>query len=147
MTTLRKSTYEELTAFCDIEKQVHAQAFINSSSLETHRKNFANKNIVYLSIENKAGSLAGYFILALEADRKTVEFRRIIIDENERGIGQEAIREMELYCKKQLAAKRIWLDVYEDNEKGKHIYEKLGYKRFKQGKYGDRVLFYYEKTL
>ncbi len=84
MTTLRKSTYEELTVFRDIEKQVHAQAFINSSSLETHRKNFANKNIVYLSIENKAGNLAGYFILALEADRKTVEFRRIIIDENER---------------------------------------------------------------
>lgn len=147
MVTLRESTYEELTAFCDMGRQAHAQAFVNSSSVETHRKNFADKNIVYLSIENKAGDLAGYCILALGADRKAVEFRRIIIDENERGIGQEAIREMERYCKKQLGAKRIWLDVYEDNQKGKHVYEKLGYQRFKEGKCGDRVLFYYEKAL
>lgn len=130
-----------------MERQAHAQAFVNSSSVETHRRNFADKNIVYLSIENEVGRLAGYFILALEADRKTVEFRRVLIDEDERGIGQEAIMEMELYCKKQLGADRIWLDVYEDNQKGKHVYEKLGYKRFKEGKSGDRVLFYYEKSL
>ena len=65
MITLRESKYEELTAFCDMEKQVHAQTFITTSSLETHRKNFADNNIVYLSIDNDVGSLAGYFILAL----------------------------------------------------------------------------------
>lgn len=147
MVTLRKSTYEELATFSDMEKQAHAEVFVNSTSVETHRRNFADKNILYLSIENEAGDLAGYFILALAVDRKTVEFRRVIIDETERGIGQEAIMEMERYCKKQLGANRIWLDVYEDNKKGKHIYEKLGYRRFKEGKYEDRVLFYYEKAL
>ena len=89
----------------------------------------------------------GYFILALETDQKAVEFRRIIIDENERGIGQEAIKEMESFCRTQLGTERIWLDVYADNKKGKYIYEKLSYERFKESKYGNRVLLYYQKNI
>lgn len=145
MTTLRRSTVEELDIFHEMEQQEHAQSFINYTSLQTHREYFADPRIVYLSIENNE-HLVGYFILALEADR-VVEFRRIVVDRHQRGTGQKAIGAMERYCREQLGASRIWLDVYEDNERGIHIYEKLGFKRFREEIVRDRRLLFYEKTL
>ena len=62
-------------------------------------------------------------------------------------VGQAAIIEMEGYCRHTLNVKRIWLDVFEDNEVGIHIYEKMGYTRFKQQRLDGRQLYFYEKPL
>ena len=147
MIKLRQSREEELSKFVELEHQPHAAAFINGSDLLTHQSNFRDQNIIYLSIDNSGGELAGYFILALDTANGEVEFRRILIDQDQRGIGQIAIEQMERYCREELGFKKIWLDVYEDNVKGKHIYEKLGYEFFKEGSCNDRKLLYYQKTL
>jgi RimJ/RimL family protein N-acetyltransferase len=144
---LRKSEAVELQVFVEMELQSHARNFINSEDLETHQKNFADRNIIYLSIDNSDGRLAGYFILASNPDDHLVEFRRVLIDQDHRGIGQSAITAMASYCRDELGFDRIWLDVYEDNAKGRHIYEKLGYKRFKEGSYQGRKILYYHKDL
>tara|TARA_R110002096_G_scaffold265152_3_gene458658 strand:- start:702 stop:1145 length:444 start_codon:yes stop_codon:yes gene_type:complete len=147
MITLRPSVEKELNVFANMELQVHANRFVNATNLESHRSSFKNPNIIYLSIENIEGKVSGYFILVVETDTESVEFHRIVIDENCRGIGQAAIREMENYCRSVLSAKRIWLDVYEDNLVGKHIYEKLDYKKFKERKCDGRKLLFYQKAL
>lgn len=147
MVSLRASRYEELEIFSGMDKQSHACQFINATSLATHRKNFADENFIYLSIEKTEGELIGYFILVVEEGRDSVEFRRILIDQNQRGVGQLAIMQMENYCKMTLGVTSIWLDVYEDNERGKHIYEKLGYERFKTEKVGERLLHFYRKSI
>ena len=146
MIRVRKSELDELNTFCEMEGQSHAKAFIHASDLEQHLNDFKNPNIIYLSIDNN-GELAGYFILATSQKTKTVEFRRIIVDQAQRGIGQIAIRKMETYCKEKLKCKHIWLDVYQDNAKGRYIYEKLAYKKFKQENYNNRTLYFYKKTL
>jgi ribosomal protein S18 acetylase RimI-like enzyme len=147
MISLRKSHKAELKTFAEMELQPHAEAFINSVDLTRHDKDFETDNIIYLSIVNDNFELVGYFILAQEPDTNTIEFRRILIDQQQRGIGQIAIRKMESYCRENLSADRIWLDVYDDNHKGKHIYQKLGYQRFKEGEFEGRKLLYYQKTL
>lgn len=147
MIRVRKSEPNELSEFCEMEKQSHAKEFINASNLEQHHKDFNDPELIYLSIDNENNELAGYFILAISPKSKNVEFRRIIIDQDQRGIGQIAIRKMEAYCKEELNCKNIWLDVYEDNSKGIYIYEKLGYKKFKEATYENRTLYFYEKTL
>lgn len=130
-----------------MEQQSHATKFINGADLETHRENFADPNIIYLSIETSSGALAGYFILALNHGDKLVEFRRVLIDQDHRGIGQLAISQMEKYCRTELGADRMWLDVYEDNAKGRHIYKKLGYRCFREGSYLGRKILYLGKNL
>ena len=143
---LRRSTYNELDPISQMEKQPHARTFVDPIPLASHQELFRNQEVEYLSIVNAQGRLAGYFILVSEAEGQSVEFRRILIDANERGIGQSAIAQMERYCREALGAQRIWLDVYDDNALGKHIYEKLGYKRFKSEARGDRLLHFYEKS-
>ena len=147
MILLRPSKRDELETFAGMERQAHANRFVNPTDLETHQNNFDNGEVTYLSIENSSGEFLGYFILVVEPDTESVEFRRILIDQNKRGVGQIAIAEMENYCRERLNVKRIWLDVYEDNAIGMHIYEKMGYKQFDVELVGGRKLLFYEKTL
>lgn len=147
MITLKPSEEKELKLFADMESQAHANRFVNSTGLELHKTNFKKPNTIYLSIKNSEGEVSGYFILVIEADPESIEFHRVVIDENCRGIGQDSIREMEKYCRNILNAKRIWLDVYEDNLIGKHIYQKLGYDKFDESLYDGRKLLFYKKFL
>jgi len=147
MVNIRESKEIELEGFVEMEQQPHAKEFVNGNDLVTHKRNFLDRNLIYLSIENNQGELAGYFILAFEPSEKIIEFRRIVIDQSQRGIETIAIMKMESYCRDQLCCKRIWLDVYDDNERGKHIYEKLGYKYFNDGYHNNRKLLFYQKHL
>ena len=130
-----------------MDRQDHASYFVTQTGLEAHQEYYDDPNITYLSIENSRGEFSGYFVLVVEPDAASVEFRRILIDENRRGVGQTAITEMENYCRKEFGVKRIWLDVYEDNAIGRHVYEKLGYQQFKEEVEEGRKLLFYEKSL
>ena len=147
MISLRRSKREELETFDEMDRQDHARNFVIQTGIESHQKYFDDPGISYLSIENASGEFCGYFILALEQDNDSVEFRRILIDGRKRGIGQAAISEMESYCINEFKVNRIWLDVYEDNEIGIHVYEKLGYRRFDEECVDGRKLYLYEKAL
>ena len=147
MISLRPSKREELVIFDAMDRQAHARQFVNQTGLATHREYFDDPAIIYLSIDDDAGEFCGYFILVRDADDASVEFRRILVDGQKRGIGQAAIAAMESYCKSRFKTNRIWLDVYEDNEIGMHIYEKMGYRRYREEPAGGRKLYFYEKSL
>lgn len=147
MITLRPSTREELEKLDAMDRQVHARGYVVQTGIETHRQYFDDPCITYLNILDSRGEFCGYFILVLEPDTGSIEFRRILVDQHRRGVGQAAIIEMEKYCKNIFQIDRIWLDVFEDNAVGIHIYEKLGYSRFKEELYDGRRLFFYEKAL
>jgi len=147
MVSIRLSTADELDVVARMECQPHAIKCINGSELEVHKKDFGNPSLVYLSIVNINRKLSGYPLLALEPDTGSIEFRRIIIDQHQRGIGQLAITAIEVYCSRVLRRKRVWLDVYADNEIATHVYEKLGYTRFKDAVINGWELIYYEKNL
>ena len=91
--------------------------------------------------------LLGFLILSVDTDSKSIEFRRIVVASKGRGTGQSAIKKMEHYCKHNFNCDRIWLDVFEFNERGQHIYKKMGYKQFKSGEYNGKTLLYFEKGL
>lgn len=144
---LRACRTDELSFFSTLEKQAHAEPFINATSMRVHLTNFADPRFRYLTIELPGESIAGYLILVREPHETSVEFRRIVVDSKHRGVGQIAIAKMECFCQQELNASRIWLDVYEDNVIGRHIYEKLHYSRFKSEQRGSRTLHFYEKFL
>ena len=144
--TVTTARFEELEFFSSLEKGIDTREFILPWSTEEHREKFNDPDIRYLSIENDAGRCAGFFLLALE-EGDTVEFRRVVISTAERGIGQTAILEMEAYCRENLGTRRIWLDVFAYNVRAIHIYEKLGYRKYREGELNGKPLLYYEKIL
>jgi diamine N-acetyltransferase len=145
--SLHETKSDEIDFFQKMEMQPHAINYIHHTPLAMHKQNLENPNFIYLSIKKEALILVGYIILVLDNNGTDIEFRRILVDSDHRGIGQEAIALMEKYCKDNFNRKRIWLDVYEDNTRGIHIYEKLGYKYDQNVSEGNRTLRFYSKNI
>lgn len=143
---LRASELSELAAFGDMENAVDTAEFILPYTLGKHQAEFARDEITYLSIY-RGSSLVGYFILVRETDGRSVEFRRIVVAAKGEGIGQVAIRQMESWCRDQLGCERIWLDVFDFNRRGQHIYRKLGYRQFDSTELDGKLLLLFEKSL
>ena len=142
---LRETIPAEIAALAELEIQSHARAFVDPMSPEEHEVLSVREDVQYLTIATSELPLAGYFILVHEVENNAVEFRRVVVDARARGIGQQAIRSMERYSLERFGPNRIWLDVYDENERGKHIYAKLGYVRFDTQPRLGRELHFYQK--
>jgi RimJ/RimL family protein N-acetyltransferase len=86
-------------------------------------------------------------LLKLEDDETSIEFRRIVVVERGKGIGQQILNEIEKYCLNKLKRNRIWLDVFEFNKRGIHIYEKQGYHKTGETDIESKRALIYEKLL
>jgi len=143
---LQAALPEQLALFCELERDRDTAPYILPTTLAQHRRAFACEEIIYLSIYVR-GELGGFFILALDPDKRSVEFRRIVVAAKGRGTGRRAINTMEIYCRNRLQRSRIWLDVFDFNERGRHVYSRLGYQLFDQRAYQGKQLLYYQKEL
>jgi ribosomal protein S18 acetylase RimI-like enzyme len=139
------STIKEIPKIMKFEFSNDTSSYILPYTAKKHMVEMGKNNILYLSIYQ--GQLfLGFIILSLEST-DTVEFRRIVVGPKDSGFGQSAIKKMEEYCQSILKKNRIWLDVFEKNLRGQHIYKKLGYRLFKTGIYKGQRLLYFEKNI
>lgn len=145
MIELRKSLEAEIPRFIEMERSDEASKFIIPHTLEKHLSEINKEDVLYLSIY-KDNMLQGFFILSCGTSQD-VEFRRVVVSSKGGGIGQESIKLMEEYCKDNLGARRIWLDVFAFNERGQHIYKKLGYQQFGTKVHEGKQLLLFEKQL
>jgi RimJ/RimL family protein N-acetyltransferase len=146
MIKLERARPEDLALFAAMEQEPDTRDFIVPYDLETHTQKLGDPGLVYLRIIADK-KLIGFIILALDPDRVSVEFRRIVVLTKRQGIGQLAIVKMEEFCRTELGRSRIWLDVFEYNQRARHIYEKLGYRRFGESISDGKTLYLYEKSL
>lgn len=145
MIELRESLEIEIPKFIEMENSDEASEFIIPHTFEKHLSELRKKNIHYLSIY-KDNALKGFFILSVGMSND-VEFRRVVVASKGDGIGQASIKLMEAYCKENIGASRVWLDVFSFNKRGQHIYKKLGYVQFGVDEYEGKELLLYEKQL
>ena len=129
-----------------MEQDADAAPNIDPYSYEQHLAEYNRSDIVYLSIYDNH-ELAGFFILALDPDNTSVEFRRIVVARRDKGIGQQAIFKMETYCREHLKRNRVWLDVFDFNQRGQHVYVKLGYQLFDKKDFYGKTLLCYQKSI
>lgn len=150
---LRPTLLEELPALVEIEQSSEVRQFIMGQPLEVHRRNLSEGDLLYRTIVDD-GVRVGFLILKLEGDAGSVEFRRIVVTRQNAGIGQRAVAAMEEHCRSVLLRRRVWLDVFEFNERARHIYEKRGYRRIAEQLSGrldaqgaEMRLLFYDKVL
>ena len=56
-----------------------------------------------------------------------IELKRIVVATPERGLGRSILKELMRIAFRELGAHRLFLDVYEDNARARHLYESLGF--------------------
>lgn len=143
--TVRDTKREELERIYEMERG-EARNFVISYSLDRHRTEFANPEVVYKSVVRN-GQHIGFLILVLDSDDQSVEFRRIVVSEPGRGYGKRVVSMVDAICRAELGRVRVWLDVFEENERARHLYEHCGYQRFGESEREGRRLLLYEKVV
>ncbi len=147
MFEIRKTKIEELAKISEMGSQEHLKSFLSTKSMREHQIEFADKNTIYLSIINTSDIILGYFILLKNKDKYSIQLKRIVISEDHLGLGQNALIELETYCIDKLKIKHITLDVYDNNYKAIHIYEKIGYQLISSKINHNRKVLFYDKFL
>jgi len=143
---LAPASPDDAPLFAAAEQEPGNREYVMPYSREEHLSKMRDPDVIYRRIL-RDDALAGFLILALEPDGTSVEFRRIVVFEKDRGVGQAALVAMESFCRDELRRSRIWLDVFEANTRGLHLYEKLGYRQFDARDYHGRRLLLYQKSL
>ena len=130
----------------EMESNSETSEFIVPYNNEKHKNEIKKPLNRYIGIYEN-GQLLGFFILGIEQEGERIEFRRIVIEKKGMGYGQQVLKELEEYCISIWNTKSIWLDVFESNKRGIHIYEKSGYKKIGESSINEKRLIIMEKYL
>jgi diamine N-acetyltransferase len=126
---LRPALPDDIPAILALEHIAANREFVSAWSEEKHTRMLATADSRYLVAETH-GQFAGYAILlGLESEHRAIELRRILVAHPGTGIGRWMLRSILALAFNELAAHRIWLDVFETNTRAQHVYETLGFRR------------------
>lgn len=126
---LRRTTEDDLDFVLSAEQNKENCPFVSQWQREQHQEALSNQDLAHLIIVNATnGKPVGYVLLAgLENTSFSIEFRRIVITDKNRGHGREALRLIKELAFVELRAHRLWLDVKDHNLRARHLYESEGF--------------------
>ena len=125
--TLRRATLDDLPFLLDLEQRFRDLGFVGGDDAHTHARQVADPDCLYWIVEEKS-ERAGYVVLrSLKSINRCLELKRIVIAEPERGLGRIVLRAIMDKAFSELSAHRLWLDVYDDNHRARHVYRSLGF--------------------
>jgi len=103
--------------------------YIRQWSREKHLAAISDKNIGHFVIRAADDErIVGYIIfIGLENPDKSVEFKRIVINEKGNGYGRAAVRFIKRYVFEELGFHRVWLEVLENNNRAYQLYKSEGF--------------------
>lgn len=138
---------EELSAIYEMEQDAGTARYICGNTLQKHQEEYGKAHVLYRSIYHCDKRFVGFLVLILDADGTSVELRRIVISEKGRGFGTRAVSLVDGIVTGELGRSRIWLDVFDFNHRGRHVYEHRGYKLVSMSTLQGKALCIYEKWM
>jgi len=104
-----------------------ANQYVHSWDEDTHRKKMVEPDFHYLIAEDVEGKSLGYAMLVYNTSSR-LEWRRIIVAKRGVGLGTAFMRDVLAHFSRDQALKTIWLDVYTQNDRARHVYTTLGFR-------------------
>ena len=126
---LRWTTESDLDAVLPLEQDAENRLCIIPWQREQHRAACSHPDLAHLIIETRQASrMIGFLLLAgRESPHQSIEFRRIVIADKGKGYGKEALKLVKQLVFGQWKAHRLWLDVFDDNHRARHVYASEGF--------------------
>lgn len=125
---LRLATDADVAAIVELERTPMARAFVGQWSEERHLATMTGGDARYYISETEWGEVQGYAILrGLKETSGSIELKRVVVAVPERGLGKQILKEVMRIVFRELGAHRLFLDVFEDNARARHVYERLGF--------------------
>lgn len=128
MLKILPTEFDDLDEVLFIESHPENVNWICSYKLERHIE-VINRSDEYHFKVMIDGHIIGFIILAdTEKEDDSIEFRRIALMEKGKGYGKWVLDWIKDWSFKQHKAHRLWLDVFDDNERAYHLYQSVGFK-------------------
>ena len=126
---LRPTAPSDIENIIKMERDADNIPFIRQWSADKHRAAIGDANIAHLVIEtSKEKRIVGYAILiGLDNPDKSVEFKRLVINEKGKGYGRKAMQMVKKYAFENLKIHRLWLEVLENNSRAFQLYKSEGF--------------------
>ena len=125
---LRPATEKDIAWIVGQEARADMAAFIHRWPADRHRACLADADYSYLIAEPGGGGVVGYLILrGLGSAERSIELVRILAAEQGQGIGRFMLSAGKRFVFEELAANRLWLDVFDDNERARRAYRAAGF--------------------
>jgi L-amino acid N-acyltransferase YncA len=127
-TQLRSATEADLAALIALERAAEAQLYVGQWSEERHRETMRGSDARYLVMDDADGGLAAYAILrGLGEAGRAIELKRLVVGRPGRGLGRRILNEIQRIAFEEQGAHRLFLDVFDDNSRARHLYESVGF--------------------
>ncbi|HUN85695.1 MAG TPA: GNAT family protein [Terracidiphilus sp.] len=125
---LRLANPSDVSRIVALERLPSSRVFVGQWAEERHRIHLASGDARYFVSDSESGGLAAYAILrGLNEDSQAIELKRIVVAEPGKGLGRSILSELVRIAFEELHAHRLFLDVYEDNARARHLYETFGF--------------------
>ena len=126
--SIRLATPSDIPAILNLERTSLAREFVGQWSEDRHRAALTGGDARYYVNENDRREIQAYAILrGILEDSRAIELKRIVVAVPERGLGRRILMELMRIAFRELGAHRLFLDVFEDNSRARHLYERLGF--------------------
>jgi len=124
----RAATLIDIPRIIAIETLPEFRSFIGSWSQEQHRKTISDPDARYLVTEHE-GQLSGFAILlGLQSEHHSIELKRIAVMSPGNGLGRKMLSAIIEKAFEEYQAHKLWLDVFETNQRARHLYKICGLK-------------------
>lgn len=127
--TLRQASEDDLDWIVSLEQREDYAPYICRWSREVHARNLPDADMLYLLAVDPRGQKVAFVILAgLRSAARSVELVRIVVNRPGTGVGKPLLRCVINLAFNDLNANRLWLDVFDDNDRARHVYQSVGFK-------------------
>jgi diamine N-acetyltransferase len=127
----RPTTPADLEFVVATERADDNAAFVLNWSQQQHLSALDDGTIAHWILEGQGVNRrpVGFVILAgVDPPGGSVEFKRIVVREKGVGFGREAVQLVKREVFERYRAHRLWLDVFEHNQRAKALYVSEGFK-------------------
>jgi diamine N-acetyltransferase len=125
---LRPAVAEDVPQIAAMERRVGVRDFVGQWSEQRHLQTLSSGDARYFVSEAAPGELQAYAILrGIGEASRSIELKRVVVAAPGRGLGRRILMELMRMAFEDFHAHRMFLDVYEDNARARHIYESLGF--------------------
>ncbi len=125
---LRPAIPADIPRIIDLERLPESRLFVGQWSEERHQQTMAGGDARYYVREAEDGNIQAFAILrGLRENSRSIELKRIAVATPGRGLGRQILEELMCIAFNEIKAHRLFLDVFENNPRARHLYESLGF--------------------
>ncbi len=126
----RNAISDDLPQIYALERLPEFRTFVGNWPMEQHLKTFADPGTAYIVAEEAQQKIAAFAILrGLQSEHRAIEIKRVVVGLPNQGLGRKLLSAIADRAFGEYAAHRLYLDVFETNDRARHVYETFGFRK------------------